>query len=178
MTVPGVPTAQVGADGAAPTVSVSSSPPFLSLQGFTALWDGAPLTTQQQAMVTLLLTVASDWIYQQSPGRSPTDPAAQFVVYDVVSNAVRYQKYGRLQSFSKTTGHRMDGGSFAGAIKALEFTDEHKQMLGLALRALPMSSCRPNDWDAQDRYQGWDTPWSNGTRNQGWNFWEYGECDG
>lgn len=150
--------------------------PFLNLSGFTALWDGPPLTAQQQAIVTLLLNVASQWIYTNGPQGNalPQDDAtAQFVVWDVVSSAVRYQRYSKLASFSRTTGHRMDGGSFADPMKALEFTDNHKLLLGIPLRALPMSSCRPNDWDAHDWAQGWPTDWSNSFENQGWDYWAY-----
>lgn len=146
---------------------------FLTLAQFTAMWDGAPLSVQQQAMVSLLLQVASGWVLNQSPGRPLTDPAAQFVVYDVVSNAARYQKYGKLATFSKTTGHRTDAGSFDSPMKALEFTDTHKQLLGLPLAAAPMSSCVPNDFAAADGAQGWPTAWSQGNDYaEGWNFWE------
>lgn len=134
--------------------------PFLDISGFLALWDGPPLTAQRRAMATLLLTVASSWIYDHKPGIDSEDPAAKFVVYDVVSNAVRYQRYGKLQTYSKTAGHRMDAGSFAEPMKALEFTDTHKQLLGIPLEAEPMSSCVPNDFDADDLHAGWPTPWS------------------
>lgn len=148
--------------------------PFLNLQAFLELWDGPPLTTQQKAIVTLLLSVASNWIYDNSPQGntlSSTDPAAQFVVWDVVSSAVRYQKYSKLSNFSKMTGHRSDGGSFADPMNALEFTDNHKLLLGIPLRAVPMSSCQPNDFDADDLDQGWPTRYSNSFVNQGWDFW-------
>ncbi|PQM44672.1 hypothetical protein C1Y40_05168 [Mycobacterium talmoniae] len=149
--------------------------PFLNLAGFTALWDGPPLSAQQQAIVNLLLQVASIWIYNNGPSGPAlpaTDPTAQFVVYDVVSNAVRYQKYGRLSSFSKTTGHRMEGGAFTDPMKALEFTDNHKQLLGIPLRSVPMTSCVSNDFDANDANQGWPTAWSDQFGNLGWDWWE------
>lgn len=148
-------------------------PSFLTLSQFTAMWDGAPLTIQQQTMVTLLLQVASGWVLAQSPGRPLSDPAAQFVVYDVVSNAARYQKYGKLAHFSKTTGHRTDAGGFDSPMKALEFTDTHKQLLGLPLSAVPMTSCTYGDFAAPDDMQGWPTGWSQGNDYaEGWNFWE------
>jgi hypothetical protein len=150
--------------------------PFLDLSGFLALWDGPPLTSQQQAITGLLLGVASNWIYANGPqgdALSSSDPTAQFVVWDVVSSAVRYQRYSKLSSFSRTTGHRMDGGSFTDPMKALEFTDNHKLMLGIPLRALPMGSFSRNDWDAGDETAGWDTQWSDQSGNEGWNFWGY-----
>lgn len=149
--------------------------PFLDLSGFQALWDGPPLTTQQQAIVTLLLKVASQWIYANGPqGQNlpQSDPTAQFVVWDVVSSAVRYQRYSKLASFSRTTGHRMDGGSFADPMNALEFTDNHKLLLGIPLRAVPMGSFRCNDFDADDQAQGWPTSYSDSFGNLGWDWWE------
>ncbi|PIJ36739.1 hypothetical protein BMW24_003485 [Mycobacterium heckeshornense] len=150
--------------------------PFLDLQGFLALWDGPPLTVQQQAIVTLLLQVASQWIYANGPqgaGLPSTDPTAQFVVWDVVSSAVRYQRYSKLSQFSRTVGHRVEGGSFDDPMKALQFTDNHKMLLGIPLEALPMSSCRPNDFYASDQEQGWPTRWSDQFGNLGWDWWEY-----
>jgi hypothetical protein len=44
--------------------------------------------------------------------------------------------------------------------------------LGIPLRAAPMSSCRWNDFDADDAAQGWPTWWSDQTFNQGWDWWE------
>lgn len=146
--------------------------PFLELEDFAELWDGAPLTGNQQAIVNLLLMVASHWIYEQRPGIHSDNPTAQFVVYDVVSNAVRYQRYSKLSNFSRTTGHRMEGGSFGNPMTALEFTDNHKQLLGIPLRAVPMSSCRWNDFDALDQAQGWPTWWSDQFQNLGWDWWD------
>jgi hypothetical protein len=150
--------------------------PFLNLSGFTALWDGAPLTPQQNQIVTLLLNVASQWIYNNGPqgqALSSTDPTAQFVVWDVVSSAVRYQKYSKMSNFSEITGHRSRGGAFDDPMKALEFTAVHRQLLGIPLEAVPMTSCRPNDFDAEDQDQGWPTQWSDRFGNLGWDWWEY-----
>jgi hypothetical protein len=149
--------------------------PFLTLDGFIALFDGPTLTPNQQNIATLLINVASQWIYNNGPqgaNLSPTDPTAQFVVYDVVSNAVRYQKYSKLNNFQRMTGHRSEGGSFADVMKALEFTNVHKQLLQIPLEALPMSSCRPNDFDADDLNQGWPTRFSDRFGNLGWDWWE------
>jgi hypothetical protein len=149
--------------------------PFLDLTGFTALWDGPPLTPAQQAIVNLMLKVASQWIYDNGPqgANLPSDdPTAQFVVWDVVSNAVRYQKYSKLASYSKTTGHRIDGGTFSDPMKALEFSDVHKQMLQIPLEALPMAACPRNDFYTDDDNQGWPTPWSNTFGNLGNDWWE------
>lgn len=149
--------------------------PFLNLETFTKLWDGAPLTPQQNAIVELALKVASHWIYRNGPLRfhlPADDPSAQWVVFDVVSSAVRYQKFSKLSSYSKITAHRQDGGTFADVMKALEFTDTHKQLLQIPLMAFPLSSCRPNDFDASDIDAGWPTRWSDSFGNQGWDWWE------
>lgn len=148
---------------------------FLDLAGFQSLWDGPPLTPRQQAIVSLLVQVASKWIYDNGPQGAnlpADDPTAQFVVYDVVSNAVRYQKYSKLSNFSRITAHRSEGGSFANPMTALEFTDNHKQLLGIPLRAVPMTSCAPNDFDADDPDQGWPTWWSDQFGNQSWDWWD------
>jgi len=149
--------------------------PFLTLSGFVALWDGPPLTASQEAITTLLLNVASQWIYNNGPqGQNlpNTDPTAQFVVWDVVSSAIRYQKYSKLASYSKMTGHRSDAGTFSDPMKALEFSNVHKQLLQIPLEALPMAGCPPNDFYADDQQQGWPTPWSSQFGNLGWDYWD------
>jgi hypothetical protein len=149
--------------------------PFLDLEGFNLLWDGPPLTDQQQAIVTLALKVTSNWIYQNGPQGNNlpvTDPAAQFVVWDVVSSAVRFQKYSKLNNFSRAVGHRVEGGGFADVMKALEFTNVHKQLLQIPLEALPLAGCPANDFFADDLMQGWPTRWSSQFGDQGWDFWQ------
>jgi hypothetical protein len=123
--------------------------PFLDLAAFQALWDGPPLTPKQRAQVTLWVQVASEWIYRNGPqgnALAVDDATAQFVVYDVVSNAVRYQRYSKLSTFNKTTAHRIDSGTFSDPMTALEFTDNHKSMLQIPARSVPMSSFRADDF--------------------------------
>lgn len=120
--------------------------PFLDLAGFTALWDGPPLTTAQQNITTLLLGVASNWIYTNKPGIASDDGTAQFVVFDVVSSAVRYQKYSKLSTYSRMTGHRSEAGTFTDPMKALEFTDTHKQLLGISLNSEPLGQFFEDDF--------------------------------
>jgi hypothetical protein len=123
--------------------------PFLSLPDFQGLWDGAPLTARQKTIATLMLTVASNWIYRNGPkgfDLPATDADARFVVWDVVSSAIRYQKYSRMSSFNRTTAHRIDSGTFADVMKALDFTDNHKMHLGIPLAAEPLVSCEPDDF--------------------------------
>jgi hypothetical protein len=148
--------------------------PFLNLQQFLALWDGPPLTTHQENIVNLLAEVASNWIYNNGPQGNAlpsTDPTARFVTYDVVQNAVRYQKYSKLSNFSRAVGHRVEGGSFDNPMQALDFTDTHYQLLQIPLRALPLAGCPRNDFFADDQMQGWPTRWSSQFENQGWDYW-------
>ena len=152
--------------------------PFLDLTGFTALWDGPGLTTQQQGIVALLLQVASDWIYArrtdlaapQGP-QPPTDATAKLVCFEVVSNVVRYGKYAPLSSYHRATGHRVDAGTMAAEVQRY-FTDDHKMLLGIPLLAPPVTTCRRNDFDADDMDQGWPTFWSDQFGNRGWDWWE------
>lgn len=123
--------------------------PFLDLPAFQLLWDGPPLTPRQRAQVTLWLGVASNWIYRNGPKGEllpKTDSDAQFVVYDVVSNAVRYQKYSKLSTFNRTTAHRIDSGTFGNPMQALDFTDNHKMHLGIPLSSVPMDSFERDDF--------------------------------
>ena len=150
--------------------------PFLDLAGFQGLWDGPALTSQQEGIVTLLLGVASNWIYARKPGIAgplpgPADPTAQLVVFEVVSNLIRYGKYAPLSSYHRATGHRIDAGTLSAEVQRY-FTDDHKMLLGIPLRSPPMTSCRPNDFDAADRDQGWPTEWSDRFGNLGWDWWE------
>jgi hypothetical protein len=144
--------------------------PFLTLDGFTALWDGAALTSAQQGQITLLLQVASNWIYNNGPfgpNLPATDPTAQLVTYEVVANCLRFARFAPLKEFNNTTAHRAESGTLDDPTTVLDFTDRHKLLLGITLRALPMSSCRPNDFDADDRHAGWP---SRGMPVEPWNY--------
>lgn len=126
---------------------------FLDLAGFEALWDGPTLTTQQQASVTLLLGVASKWITDRLPSIADNDPTAQLVVFEVVSNLVRYGKYAPLSSYSRMTGHRSEAGTLSVEV-ARYFTDDHKMLLGIPLRSAPMSQFFEDDFTDPTR-PGW-----------------------
>ncbi|SIC56399.1 Uncharacterised protein [Mycobacteroides abscessus subsp. abscessus] len=121
--------------------------------------------------MSLGLQMASKWIYDRRDGIASNDPTAQWVVFQVVSNWLRYGKYGPLSEFSKTTGHRIDSGKLAVDDVARFFTDEYKMMLGIPLRALPMTSCTPGDFEADDANAGWPTSWSTQSGGMGLGFW-------
>jgi hypothetical protein len=145
-------------------------PPFLTSSGFIAMWDGPTLTAQQQNQLTLLLQVASNWVYARVNGISSTDPTAQLVIFGVISNFLRYSKYSPLSNYHKAVGHRIEAGTLAADVTRF-FTDDDKLLLGIPLKSLPMSSCVPNDFDAPDQNQGWPTCWSDQSNNLGWDFW-------
>jgi hypothetical protein len=134
------------------------------------MWDGPTLTPQQQAQLSLLLQVASNWVYQRVSGIASNDPTAQAVIFGVISNFLRYAKYSPLSSFHKAVGHRMESGSLAADVTRF-FTDDDKMLLGIPLKSLPMSSCAPGDFEASDWDQGWPTCWSDQTESTGNIFW-------
>jgi hypothetical protein len=124
---------------------------------FSTLWDGPNLSSAQVAIVNLALGVASNWIYDRLPGISPTDSTAQLVVFGVVSNLVRYGKYAPLSSFHRATGHKIDSGTLAADVQR-SFTDDHKLLLGIPLRAAPVGFFRVDDYDDPSR-SGEPTGW-------------------
>lgn len=133
--------------------------PFLTLQGFIQRWDGPPLTPAQQAQVGDLLQVAADWIYARVPSTiAPDDPRAVRVTYEVVADAIRFGKYSRLASFHNATGHRISAGTLENPVSGLDFTDSHKQLLGIPLRGTPTGTFRCNDF-IDSTPSGWPTRW-------------------
>lgn len=131
------------------------------------MWDGPALTSQQQAQLNLLLQVASNWIYARKPGIDPADPAAQLVLFGVISNFLRYSKYSPLSNYHKAVGHRIEAGTLAADVTRF-FTDDDKVLLGIALKSPPMTSCAPDDFEASDSAQGWPTCWSGTDSSYGW----------
>lgn len=123
---------------------------FLVLSSFQTLWDGAPLNSAQQQIAVLLLQVAANWIREAKPGIADDDPAAKLVTFEVTANALRYGKYAPLKNWSRTTMHKMDSGTLDDPASALDFTDRHKQFLGIAIRSQPTGTFAINDFDDQN----------------------------
>jgi hypothetical protein len=123
---------------------------FLTLSSFQALWDGAPLNPAQQQVATLLLQVAAKWIRDNKAGIADDDPAGKLVTFEVTANALRYGKYASLKSWSRTTMHKMDSGTLDDPASALDFTDRHKGLLGIAVRSTPSGTFCINDFDDQN----------------------------
>lgn len=104
--------------------------PFLTVTAFAAMWR--PLSTAEQAAAELFLQAATNWIVERKPTISPTDPAAQVVCLQVVSEAINAQKHVGLKQFSRTTGQRMDSGTLAEVGALLTFTAEQRELLGIS----------------------------------------------
>ncbi|MEU9805029.1 hypothetical protein [Mycobacterium sp. NPDC050853] len=119
--------------------------PFLSDTEFAGMYPRA-LSTAETNVVPLLLQVAANWIVTNTPG-TPDDSAAKYVTYEVVSNSLTFGKYRGLASFHNMTGHRVQSGTFIkNPATALDFTDEHRQLLGIPMRAGPASSFFVDDF--------------------------------
>lgn len=141
---------------------------FLDLDGFITLWDGPPLNAAQQELVPTLLTVAANWILARASTLPLSDPGGQLVSFEVTATALRYGKYAALSSFHRATGHRIDAGTLANPETALDFTDRHKQILGIALRSAPIGQFYDNDF-SDPTFSGWPTSSCGNPPNYGGN---------
>lgn len=118
--------------------------PFVSLEDFVASFR--PLKASEDQLAEWLLEVASDWIREHKPGISEGSVAAKLVVTEVVSTALRYNKYGPLSSFTEQTSHSVMSGTFTEAAKLLDFTDRHRELLGIPIMSPPQYSFPANDY--------------------------------
>lgn len=118
--------------------------PFISVVDFAAAFR--PLKSSETQLTEWLIQVASDWIRNYKPTISDGSVAAKLVVVEVVSNALRYNKYGPLSSFTEQTSHSMLSGTFTDAAKLLDFTDRHREMLGIPIQAPPQYSFPVRDY--------------------------------
>lgn len=118
--------------------------PFVSLQDFEASFR--PLKASETQTAEWLLQVASDWIRDRKPDISDGSVAAKLVVTEVVSTALRWNKYGPLSSFTEQTSHSTMSGTFADAGTLLDFTDRHRELLGLPIVSPPQYSFPAGDY--------------------------------
>lgn len=109
--------------------------PFISLSDFEDSFR--VLKASETQVAEWLIQVASDWIREHKPGIADGSVAAKLVVVEVVSTALRYTKYGPLSSFTEQTSHSTLSGTFTEAAKLLDFTDRHREMLGIPLNSPP-----------------------------------------
>lgn len=118
--------------------------PFLDVDDFQEGFR--TLKTSEVQTAEWLLQVASDWIRQHKPGISSDSVAAKLVVSEVVATALRYTKYGPLIQFQEQTSNSMVSGRFTDAAKLLDFTDRHREMLGIPIMAPPAYSFKAFDY--------------------------------
>ena len=118
--------------------------PFLDVDDFAESFR-----TLKQAEIQVaewLIQVASDWIREHKPSISADSVAAKLVVTEVVSNALRYNKYLPLKSFTEQTSNSVMSGVFTEAVKMLDFTDRHREMLGIPIMSPPKYSFKAFDY--------------------------------
>lgn len=118
--------------------------PFIDVEDFSASFRA--LKPAEEQIAEWLIEVASDWIRQHKPGIPDNSVAAKLVVTEVVSTALRYNKYGPLSSFTEQTSHSTMSGTFSDAASTLDFTDRHREMLGIPVMAAPQYSFPANDY--------------------------------
>lgn len=118
--------------------------PFISVSDFAASFR--PLKTSESQIAEWLIQVASDWIRDHKPGIADGSIPAKLVVVEVVSTALRYHKYGPLQSFTEQTSHSTMSGTFTDAAKLLDFTDRHRELLGINIYSPPKYQFKARDY--------------------------------
>lgn len=117
---------------------MSDITPFLDLTTFTGMFR--PLSTAEQNLANLLLTAAAVWI--RDPSRRPDidadDPMAKLVTFQVVRDAlaVPAELVGHL-AYERASDDRSEGGTLAAAGDLLDFTEWHRELLGLSGAAAP-----------------------------------------
>lgn len=118
--------------------------PFIDVDDFAAAFRA--LKPAEEQLAEWLLEVASDWIRQHKPDISTNSVPARLVVTEVVSNALRYNKYQPLSSFTEQTSHSTLSGTFSDAAQILDFTDRHRDMLGIPIKSPPQYLFPANDY--------------------------------
>ena len=99
-----------------------------------------PLSSQERANAEMLLTAAAKWIRDRTTGLADDDPAAKYVSIDVVKSALVAGPFVGHSSYSKGIGPWTKAGTLINPAGALEFTDFHREMLGLNSSPMPVGS--------------------------------------
>lgn len=120
------------------------SEPFLTVEEFEDAFR--TLKANETQLAEWLIAVASDWIWERKPSIDSDSAAAKLVVTEVVSGALRFGKYQPLMSFNEETSHSKMSGEFADASKVLDFTDRHRDMLGIDIYSPPKYSFTAYDY--------------------------------
>lgn len=118
--------------------------PFITVEELVEAFR--PLRANEEQTAEWFIQVASDWIWERKPDISPSSVAAKLVVTEVVSTTLRFAKYGPLRSFTEQTSHSVMSGAFTDAVNNLDFTDRHREMLGIPIKAGPVYSFTPGDY--------------------------------
>jgi hypothetical protein len=118
--------------------------PFVNVEDFADSFR--PLKPSEQQLAEWLLEVASDWIRDKKPTISNDSVAAKLVVTEVVSNALRYNKYSPFSTFNEQTSHSSMSGTFSHESAGLDFTDRHRDMLGISVQSPPKYSFPAYDY--------------------------------
>lgn len=118
--------------------------PFISVDDFEDSFRS--LKPSETQVAEWLIQVASDWIREHKPDIADDSVPAKLVVVEVVSAALRFGKYAPFTSFSEQTSHSTLSGTFSEASKWLEFTDRHRDMLGIPIYSGPQYSFPAYDY--------------------------------
>lgn len=98
-------------------------------------WRPPPGT--EQADIVAKIAAASQWIRDRKPDLADDHPQAQYVVVDVVRNALTNAKYAGHTQYSRTVGGVTRSGTLVDPGGSLVITDFHKQLLGISLATMP-----------------------------------------
>lgn len=116
--------------------------PFLSLTNFVGMFR--PLSAAESVLADKVLKAVAVWI--RDPSRRPDiaadDPMAELVSFEVTRDSLpgvagNGMSLGGLTSYSVATDSRSEAGTIAELAGLLDFTDRHKELLGLATTATP-----------------------------------------
>lgn len=111
--------------------------PFLDTDGFQAMF-ARPLSVVERALAAMLCQAAANRIRSWLPGLPLSSVEAKLVTFDVVKTALaRPAEYQGFSQVTRTTDDRTLGYTFDSAAELLEFTDRHRELLGLSLSAAP-----------------------------------------
>lgn len=141
--------------------------PFLTVDAFQGMVPRT-LDESERALATLLLQAATIWIVD--PSRRPdlagvtTDVNAQLVCWDVTWAVLLPGQHRGQTQYSRQAGDRTTSFSLAAAAAMLDFTDKHKQALGMSMVATAGAFFdppppRPPIWNPA-WWQGWGGPWA------------------
>lgn len=103
---------------------------FATYQDVQNVWR--PLSQVEQENARLLLAAAAKWIRDRLPDIADGDPTAKLVSIQVTKAALIPGAFEGHSSYSKGIGPWSKSGSLINPAAVLVFTDEHKELLGIA----------------------------------------------